>query len=104
MPPDTTPIPEQPAQTVGGMDPRQAGALEIIRGAGTTGGGVLLLWWLLTGEIDALAKRLDERATTTDARIAALAADIGTLRVDIARLQVQVDVQDDRAARPAPPR
>lgn len=97
MPPDTTPDQPSPAlPTVGAMDSRQAGALEIIRGAGTTGGGVLLLWWLLTGEIDALAKRLDERATTTDARISSLAADIGTLRVDIARLQVQVDVQGGR--------
>ena len=100
MPPDTTPATETPAQTVGGMDPRQAGALEIIRGLGTTGGGVALIWYLLTGEIDALAKRLDERAGRTDAQIAALATDIGSLRVDVARLQVQVQVQ----AAPPPPR
>ena len=94
MPPDSAqhdqPTPTPAAATVGGMDPRTAGALELARGLGTTGGGVLLIWYLLTGEIEQLAHRLDERTAGTDARIAALTAEVGSLRVDVARLQVQV--------------
>lgn len=93
---------EQPAAvpvpaTVGAMDPRSAGMLEIARGAGTTGLGVVAIWYILSGDIRAVSDHVSDVAD----EVGAVRTQVEGLRVDVVRLQVQVA---GLQAQPVPPR
>jgi len=71
--------------TVGSLDLQSAGVMEIGRGIATSGGAALLLYQLLTGQIQAIAQDVD-RLTE---RVEHVSADVTSLRGDVIRLQVQ---------------
>ena len=85
---DEQPAPQPPPQpTVGGMPVAQAGALELVRGAGTTG---LLMWLLYTAlqrDVEALGDRIDD----IGARVGDVAIQVHTLQIDVTRLQATQD-------------
>ena len=83
---DTTdPVVRPPRRTVGGLDLQSAGALEMVRGAVTSGGVGMLLYQLLTGQIDDIADDVDRLA----ARVEQVGSDVNELRGDVIRLQAQ---------------
>lgn len=83
----TDPRARQPRQTVGSLDLQSAGVLEVIRGLGTSGVAVAVLYQLLTGQISALSDDVDRMALRVDQ----MGADVTALRVDVTRLQAQQD-------------
>lgn len=85
MDPERTDPAARARRTVGSLDLQSAGAMEIGRGVLTSGGAALLLYQLLTGQIQDIAQDVD-RLTV---RIERVADDVTSLRSDVIRLQAQ---------------
>lgn len=81
----TDPVVRPPRRTLGGLDLQSAGALEVVRGAVTSGGAAVLLYQLLTGQIDDIADDVDRLAVRVDQ----IGVAVGGLREDVIRLQAQ---------------
>jgi hypothetical protein len=83
--PATQPAPViLPPTTLGGLPVAQAGMLELIRGAGTTGVAAVALYMALRGDIDDLGKQIDD----IGGRLTAVSAQVHELQLDVTRLQV----------------
>ena len=77
--------PAEPPATVGSMPIGAAAVAETLRGAGTIGVAVWLLWVALSGRMDQLGIRIDAVA----AEVRDVRADVARVQVDVARMQGQ---------------
>ncbi len=84
-PPDA----EAPAATVGQLPVGTAGVLEMLRGLGTSGVVVGVLWVALTDRMDDIETRVERAQADTSADIAALAIKIDGLAVQVQAMQVE---------------
>jgi hypothetical protein len=72
-------------RTVGDLDLQSAGLMDLGKSIATSGGAALLLYQLLTGQIQGIAADVDRLAE----RVEHMGADVTSLRGDVIRLQVQ---------------
>lgn len=84
-PTDRTDPAQRARRTVGSLDLQSAGVMEIGRGIATSGGAALLLYQLLTGQIQAIAQDVDRLGE----RVERMSTEVTSLRGDVIRLQVQ---------------
>lgn len=75
---------------LGDLDPRTAGALEIVRGAGTSGVVGLVLYQLLAGDLQEVRSDVAGLRGQLTSDVAGVRTELQALRVDVTRLQEQV--------------
>lgn len=98
---DTTPPPQPglPAR-LGDMSTTQAGVLEVARGLGSAGAAAVLLYYALTGEIDALARQVDQGQDALESRIARLELSVDRLSVEVQAVKIDAARRDGAASAP----
>ena len=77
--------------SIGDLDVKTAGALELARGGLTSGAAVLIFYQLLRGDLQEVRDDVAGLRAQLTGDVAALRVDMQALRVDVTRLQVQVE-------------
>lgn len=75
---------------LGDLDPRTAGVLELVRGAGTSGVVGLVLYQLLAGDLQEVRADVAGLRGQLTTDVAGVRTELQALRVDVTRLQEQV--------------
>lgn len=96
---DTTPTtPPMIPTRLGDMSSTQAGLLEVVRGLGSAGAAAVMLYWALTGEIDALARQVDQGQAALEVRIARVELSVDRLGDEVQAIKIDAARREGAAS------